>query len=216
MDAVPRASRSFPTPFPAHCFASTPTLEEAPTIAVPSFPFDSSDADPPRQGRAIRVAGALGALQAAEAVHVDVRPDQMRRSGGRSRALEASTTTLLAERARRGALDSELAGELRAAVGIEVDDAETLLLGDLHPRDEALHRPRDAAWPLPTKTRVASACRLRGRDCRWCVGCIHFIVLGSALTAGLETNRPGLRPGGEGNLLVRSRESREETCRQPP
>ena len=79
-----------------------------------------------------------------------MRPDQILDLPTRRSAFESiDHLPVLEHEERRDLADTEAIGELRALLGVDVHHAKALLLGDLHPRDEALHPPR--------RTRVACA-----------------------------------------------------------
>jgi hypothetical protein len=78
----------------------------------------------------------------------EIRTDQIVDLPTGRAAFEAIDHASLFEHEQRGHLaNPEVPRELRAPIGVEVDDTQSLLLGHFHPGDETLHLPRDAAGP---------------------------------------------------------------------
>ena len=73
----------------------------------------------------------------------EVRADQLVDLPPGGATFQAShDLTVLDHEERRNLRDVQLAGDRRISVSVDVDDAKALLLGHLHPCDEAFHTPR--------------------------------------------------------------------------
>ena len=128
----------------------------------------------------------------------EVWPDEIVDLPPRGASLQPIDDPAALEHEQRGHLaHPEMLRELRAAVGVEVDDPKALLLRHFDPRDEALHLPRDSALSCAHEDERRGRWSALRRDDGWDVEPAHVLGLPTppCLETGGAARLPPGRPG---------------------
>ena len=126
---------------------------------------------------------------------LQMRPNEVVDLAARDLALESTDDTpVFHQDERRGARDAEPGHESRVTIRVELEHGETTLLGDLHPRHEALHAPRCTRAVSPNEYQRRPSCSRRRERLRGLGRRLHAQGVPSAVIR--ETLRAFRHPNG--------------------